>query len=332
MRVLAGDIGGTHTRLAIYDNHELIYERQYPSRAANSVTEYLNDFIKGFIGSLKDFEKGRKEAMPQKACLAIAGVIEHGKVMATNLPWTIESEDISRFLGMKAEDVKLINDFEAAALGITLLRPDQFIKIGGMEPKPYGIKAIIGAGTGLGEAIIVPIEKGVKVIATEGGHADFAPANEIQIELLRYLIKRFGHVSTERVLSGPGLVNIYRFLIEKNKGCPAQADIDPTEITKGAIKYGDTFCIEALNIFSSIYGSEAGNLALRYLATGGVYLGGGIATKIIPFLTDGRFREAFESKGRMSQVLKNIPVFFVTEPRLGLIGARITAQGFHAPS
>jgi glucokinase len=322
MRVLAGDIGGTHTRLAIYEDAEIIHERQYPSQAIKDITEHLDNFIKGF-----------KSSMPQKACLAIAGVIDGNRVKATNLPWAIDSEEAAKSLGMKDEDVRLVNDFEAAAWGITALMPGQLIKIGGAEPKPDRPKALIGAGTGLGEAIIAPIEGGrVKIITTEGGHADFAPVNETEIGLLRHLIKRFGHVSTERVLSGPGLVNIHNFLLEKKGGSPDTAITDPSEITKGAIERGDIACIETLALFSSIYGAEAGNLALRCLATGGIYLGGGIAARILPFLTDGGFRKAFEAKGRMSAILKNIPVFLVTEPRLGLIGARIIAQGAHGPN
>ena len=333
MRILAGDIGDTATRLAIYDDDEIIYERQYPSQAVSAVTKHINDFIDGFIAFQKKSKNAPKELTIMKACLAIAGVVKNNGVKATNLPWVIETEDIAASLGMKVEDVRLVNDFEAAAWGITALPPGQLIKIGGAEPEPDRPKALIGAGTGLGEAIIAPVGKRkVRVIATEGGHADFAPVNETQIGLLRHLIKKFGHVSTERVLSGPGLVNIHRFLIEKNKGRHTTAGIDPAEITKGAIKDGDAVCIEALGIFSSIYGSEAGNLALRCLATGGIYIGGGIAAKILPFLTDGGFRKAFEAKGRMSATLKKIPVFLVTEPRLGLIGARIIAQGSHAPS
>lgn len=322
MRILAGDIGGTTTRLAIYEDAEIIYERQYPSQAVKDITKPLNDFINGF-----------KSSRPQKACLAVAGIIDGNRATATNLPWVIDGGEAAKSLGIKGEDVRLVNDFEAAALGITALEPSQLIKIGGGEPIPNRPKALIGAGTGLGEAIIVPVEQGkFKIIATEGGHADFAPVNETEIGLLRHLIKKFGHVSTERVLSGPGLVNIYNFILEKKDGIRNPPITDPAEITKGAVERRDIACIEALEIFSSIYGSEAGNLALKCLATGGIYLWGGIAAKILPFLTDGRFRTAFEAKGRMSAILKNIPVFLVIEPRLGLMGARIIAQEAHAPN
>ena len=261
---------------------------------------------------------------PDKACLAAAGIIDDNRLEAVNLPWVIDGTQLARSTGMKS--VRFVNDFEAAAWGITLLKPDQLIQIGGQDPKPDGPRAILGAGTGLGEAIMLQLKKGgAMVLPTEGGHTDLAARNETQIDLLRYLMKKFGHASVERAISGPGLVNIYDFLSLKN-GREAGNIGGPALITKYAIEKKDAICIETIRLFSGMLGSEAGDLALRCLATGGVHIAGGIAPNILPFLTDGAFRAAFESKGRLSYVLKKIPVFVVIEPWLGLLGAGIIAR------
>jgi len=317
MKVLAGDIGGTNARFAIIEKDKIIFERHYPSR----------DFDK-FEDIFAVFVKDAPEPVPSSACLAVAGVVEENRVEATNIPWTIDGNDLKKRFGL--ETIHLVNDFEAAAWGITVLHRDHLVQIGGGKPISDGPKAVLGAGTGLGQAILVSCNKGYKVLPTEGGHVDFAPRNEEEIRLLRYLMKEFSHVSVERILSGPGLVHIYKFLLEEQDSKESvftKQSVHEKDraayITQHAVQGTDEMCRQAVRIFCSIYGAEAGNLALKCLATGGVYVAGGIAPKILPILSEGGFRQAFEAKGRMEKVLKHIPTYVVISPQLGLLGAAL---------
>jgi glucokinase len=320
VKVIAGDIGGTNARFAIIERDKIFFEKHYPSR----------DFDK-FEDVFAVFVKDAPEPVPSCACMAVAGVVEGNRVEATNIPWTIDGNDLKKRFGL--ETLRLINDFEAVAWGITVLHRDQLVQIGGGKPISDGPKAVLGAGTGLGQAILVPCNKGYRVLPTEGGHVDFAPRNEKEIELLRYLMKEFPHVSVERILSGPGLVHIYEFLLEDQnykksvftKQSAPEKD-KAAHITQQAVQGTDELCRQAVSMFCSIYGAEAGNLALKCLATGGVYVAGGIAPKILPILSEGGFRQAFESKGRLEKVLKHIPTYVVISPQLGLLGAAITAR------
>lgn len=312
MTLLVGDIGGTNTRLAIFQNGEVIYERTYPSQGIKSLAECISGYLNESV-----------IPVPHKACLAAAGVIEDNRLRPVNLSWDIDGGQVARATGLKS--VRFVNDFEAAAWGTTLLKPGDLIQIGGGSPRPDSPRAILGAGTGLGEAIMIPIPSGgIKVLPTEGGHTDLAPNDDAGMRLLAYLMKKFGHVSVERAVSGPGLINIYDFLSSES-GNKLGHVRDPVLITESALEKKDAVCTETLRVFSTIFGSEAGNLALKCLATGGVYIAGGIAPNILPFLTGGEFREAFESKGRLSYVLKKIPLFVVTKPSLGLLGAGVIA-------
>jgi glucokinase len=317
VKVLAGDIGGTNARFAIIKGSKIIFEKQYPSR----------DFDK-FEDVFAVFVKDAPKPVPSHACLAVAGVVEGNWVEATNIPWTIDGNNLKERFGL--ETLRLINDFEAAVWGITVLHRDQLFQIGGGKPISDGPKAMLGAGTGLGQAILVPCNKGYRVLPTEGGHVDFAPRNEEEIRLLRYLMKEFSHVSVERILSGPGLVHIYEFLLKEQNfkesvltKQSAKGKDEATYITKHALQGTDELCRQAVRIFCSIYGAEAGNLALKCLAIGGVYVAGGIAPKILPILSEGGFRQAFESKGRMEKILKHIPTYVVISPQLGLLGAAL---------
>ena len=320
MKVLAGDIGGTNARFAIIEGNTIIFERHYPSR----------DFDK-FEDVFAVFVEDAPEPVPSHTCMAVAGVVEGNRVEATNIPWTIDGHDLKERFGL--ETLRLINDFEAAAWGITVLHRDHLVQIGGGKPISDGPKAMLGAGTGLGQAILVPCNEGYRVLPTEGGHVDFAPRDEKEIELLRYLMKEFPHVSVERILSGPGLVHIYEFLLEEQdsrEGIFFKQSVHEKDqaafITKHALQGTDELCQRAVRMFCSIYGAEAGNLALKCLSTGGVYVAGGIAPKILPILSEGGFRQAFESKGRMEKVLKHIPTYIVTSPQLGLLGAALIAR------
>ncbi len=307
MQVLAGDIGGTNTRLALVDEGRILFQRQYPSSE-----------MKGIDEAIERFRADLQAPLPEAAAIAVAGVVEGQCVKATNIPWTLCAESIKQ--GAKLKNVILLNDFEAAAWGVLTLDSGDLVTLGGASPDPSGPKAVLGAGTGLGQALIVPCgPNDFKVLPTEGGHTDFAPRNEEQMELLRFMMARTEHVSVEQVLSGPGLVNIYNFL-EPLPELPQGEDI-PGWITKTAMTEPDSTAARALKIFVEIYGAEAGNMALKTLATGGVYIAGGIAPKILDALKKWGFRQAFEAKGRMKRILKKIPSWVVINPDLGLAGA-----------
>ncbi len=309
MKILAGDIGGTNTRLAILEDTRVLLERTYPTKSESNLKDCLFAF---------KTETGQD--MPRWACLAVAGVVEGGQVKGTNIPWDIDAEGIRKSLHL--ELVKLINDFEAAAWGVTRLLPGQYVQLGGGIPESSFPKAVIGAGTGLGQAILAPCRDGYSVLATEGGHASFAPETEDEIGLLEFLMKSYTHVSVERVLSGPGLIDIHEFY-RRRLGLPlTPKEETPPSITAAALSGSDRTCVLTLELFCRCYGAEAGNLALKSLARGGVFVAGGIAPKILPLLKrNDIFRNAFESKGRMKRVLQQIPTYVVTTPYLGLIGA-----------
>jgi glucokinase len=320
VKVLAGDIGGTNARLAIIEGDKILFEKHYPSKDFNKFEDVFAVFV-----------KDAPEPVPSRACMAVAGVVGGNRVEATNIPWTIDGHDLKERFGL--ETVYLINDFEAAAWGITVLHKDHLVQIGGGKPISNGPKAILGAGTGLGQAILAPCNKGYRVLPSEGGHVDFAPRNEEEMRLLRYLMKEFPHVSVERVLSGPGLVHIYKFLLEERdseESILTKQSVHEKDqavfITRHAVQGTDELCRQAVRMFCSIYGAEAGNLALKCLAAGGVYVAGGIAPKILQILSEGGFRQAFESKGRMEKVLKHIPTYVVISPQIGLLGAALMAR------
>jgi len=318
MQVLAGDIGGTSTRLAYFDaaceKLTLIAEGRFPSQKFGS----LEEIVKRFNG-----EQGLNS---ERACFGIAGPVRNGTVRTPNLPWSVNAEDLSRASGIP--EVRLINDLEAHVYGIDLLGPEDFEVLSEGLPNPNGTIALVSAGTGLGEAVAYWDGAAHRPHPSEGGHADFAPRTEIEAELLLYLRDAHGRVSAERVLSGPGLRNIYRFLrdVRRFPESPAIAEEmladDPAAVITRAALSGDCpLCRQVLDLFISLYGAEAGNVALRYLATGGIYLGGGIAPKIIERLKGPGFMLAFTSKGRLSPLLEAIPVQVILNEQSALLGA-----------
>ncbi|MBV8052129.1 MAG: glucokinase, partial [Acidobacteriaceae bacterium] len=243
-----------------------------------------------------------------------------------NLPWIIESKHLADKLGLAG--VSLINDLEANAWGISTLQAKDLISLNTIKSSPIGNQAVISAGTGLGEAGLYWDGTRYHIFASEGGHADFAPRDELQMELLRYLIAHFGHVSYERVVSGPGLVNIFYFLRDTKRGTEPtwlteeMAQGDPAAAISRAASEGQCpLCEQALDLFVSIYGAEAGNLALKVKATGGVYLGGGIAPKILTKLAGPLFMQSFLAKGRMQALLETIPVRVINNDSTALMGA-----------
>jgi glucokinase len=318
MLVLAGDIGGTSTRLAYFDSAggELtpLIEKRFSSRAGGSLEEIVSRFIA---------EEG---LTAERACFGIAGPILQGRVRTPNLPWSVDAVELARLLKMPA--VELINDLEANAFGIDLLGADDLVVLNRGVPDPAGTIAVVSAGTGLGEALAYWDGSAHRPLRSEGGHADFAPRTELETELLLFLRAEHGRVSTERVVSGPGLRNIYRFLrdsrhiAESPAVAVAMQQGDPSAaISRAALAGECPLCEQALDIFVSLYGAEAGNVALRGLATGGVYLGGGIAPKIIERLKGPGFMLAFTAKGRLSPLLENIPVRVILNDRTALLGA-----------
>jgi len=317
--VLAGDIGGTKTNLAIFSvrGEKLHVEtsRNFQSKRYSGLTPVIEEFLQ------------ESRCNVDAACFGIAGPVVDGKVKTTNLPWLVDAVEVSHAL--KLNDVTLLNDLEAAAYGIFSLENDEFYSLNEGLMRHSGNKALIAAGTGLGQAILFDDGRRFRPMASEGGHGDFAPRSEVEIELLRYLIDHFEHVSYERVVSGPGLFNIYRFLKE-SRGLEepnwlaqriAEGDDPSAEVTKAALAKEADVCVRALDLFVSIYGAEAGNLALRAKSVRGLYIGGGIAPKILPKLKDGTFMRAFTDKGRYADFNAAIPVQVVLNQDAPLRGA-----------
>jgi glucokinase len=318
--VLAGDIGGTKTHLGLYRVEggapALLRDRLYATREFKTLEEVARDFLSGAWAI-------------DAACFGVPGPVIGGVSHATNVHWTMEERALASALGVPG--ARLINDLEATAYGMLHLQESETAVLQrGEPPASRAPIAVIAAGTGLGEAGLVPLDDGRwRSIASEGGHTDFAPRGREQIELLEYLGSEFDHVSFERVLSGPGLVNIYKFLKACTPGAEPQwlADefaraTDAAEVISAAALTGrDPRCVEALRIFTDIYGAEAANLALKFMALGGVYIGGGIAPKILPMLSDGGFVRAFLAKGRLDKVMARIPVRVSLNQATALIGA-----------
>lgn len=323
MSYLAGDIGGTKTHLALYQDQggktTCVKDQKFPSKDYPNLRTIVKKFLVG-VG----FEI-------ERACFGIAGPVEDGKSKATNLPWLIDSKQLETEL--KIEKVALINDLEANAYGLKVLSDDEFFILNEGDPNAYGNQAMISAGTGLGEAGIYFDGKDHLPFACEGGHTDFGPRNEVEDQLLHYLRKKFEHVSYERILSGPGLYTLYQFVVETK-----QEDEDPEALE--LINNGDSprlvsqlglsgesaACAKTLQLFASIYGAEAGNIALKIFALGGVFIGGGIAPKILEVIKKGDFMESFRGKGRFAQLLSDIPVKVVLNDNTALLGSMYYAR------
>jgi glucokinase len=316
--ILAGDIGGTNARLAYFQPQNghlrLVSERVFPSREYSELGEIVSRFLED------------SATRPEVACFGIAGPVRNGRVETSNLPWIIEQSRLAKQIQLPA--TRLINDLEASAWGIGALTPQDLIPLNRVAPA-VGNQAVIAPGTGLGQAGLFWNGSQHQVFACEGGHVDFAPQGDLQIELLRFLSTRFEHVSYERVLSGPGLVNVYEFLREK-KGCADEPAGFAAQLGHGdaaaAISHAglngtNRLAEQALDLWISVYGAEAGNLALKTMATGGIFLGGGISPKILPRLAGPLFMRAFLDKGRLRPLLESIPVHVITNDKAGLLGA-----------
>jgi glucokinase len=291
---------------------------RYPSAAHASLEEVLSDFLAG------------EKHPPSAAAFGVAGPVRAGVARVTKLPWVIEERLLSRRLGLRR--VRLVNDFVAAALGLSYVPARRLAVLSRGRPEPAGPIGLIGAGTGLGQAVLLSIDGRYEPFPSEGGHADFGPRTPQEDGLVRFVRKLYGRVDRDRLLSGEGLRLIYDFLAAEaqTSESPAvrsafQYEDRSVVISRFALDGADPLCAEALRLFLAIYGSEAGNLALQYRATGGVFIGGGIAPKILPAFRQGGFLEAFRGKAPLDQWLANVPVRVVLEPELGLFGAAVAA-------
>ncbi len=316
--VLAGDIGGTHARLALFDVDDGAFTRRAAETYRSVRYTSLEEIVRSFMAS--------HQAEPVAACFGVPGPVREGRARITNLPWTVEAARLAASAGI--DRIGLINDLEAQAWGVATLGPDDFVVLNDGDPDAVGNRALIAAGTGLGQAGLFWDGVEHRPFASEGGHASFAPRDELEIALLDFLSRRFGgHVSWERVVSGPGFVNIHDFLIEYRRAQASEEhkDVlrktDPAEITESALARDCPLCVEALDLFVHFYGAEAGNLALKLMAIGGVYLGGGIAPRIVDKLRRGGFMDAFLDKGRMRPLLAAMPVRVIMREDAALLGA-----------
>jgi glucokinase len=317
--ILAGDIGATRTRLAAFETEgnrlQAVVEKIYLNHDYSGLPEILPQFI-------------RSEGIPvHSACFGVAGPVRSGRSKISNLPWIIDSRELATQLRLNS--VGLLNDLEAYAYGIDALDSKDFITLSEGSDDAEGNRAVISAQTGLGVAGLYWDGFRHHPFPCEGGHADFAPRNDLQMELLGYLLKKYGRVSGERILSGPGIRNIYDFLRDTRKAeeptwlhdqLAAAADA-PALISQLASEGKAAICDQALSIFVSVFGAETGNCALHYMATGGMFIGGSIAAKNVHKMKDPVFMQSFLDKGRMEVLLKDVPVKIVLNDDCGLIGA-----------
>lgn len=318
MVILAGDIGGTKTTLALCDTQgTILVDTTYPSQQAPDLVEIIHQF-RSSLDILN---------VPiERACFGVAGPVQQGHAQPPNLSWAIDAGELAAELRLPS--VRVINDLEATAYGINVLDPKDLLTLNSGQPDGVGNVAVIAAGTGLGEAGLVWNGKHHHPFACEGGHVDFAPGNRLQVRLLEYLMEKFDHVSWERVVSGPGIYNLYQFLVhqEIDEEPPWLAERlcqdDPASvITQAALVNQCPLCSYTLELFLALYGAAAGNLAMKFMATGGVFIGGGIAPRIFPYLETANFMKAFRDKGRMSSLLDAIPIHVILNPKTALLGA-----------
>lgn len=318
--LLAGDIGGTKTILAIYSEEggarQAMVEKTYPSAAYSSLEKIIAEFLTS------------TDLPVDRACFGLAGPVVNQQSRITNLPWVISNKRLQEALGVSS--VALLNDLQAIAFAVPHLQPDEVHTLHAGDPLPGGNIAVIAPGTGLGEAYLTWDGQRYHAYPSEGGHGDFAPTSPIEIEMLRYLMDRLDHVSYERLASGSGFPNIYNFLRDAGYAQEPtwlteqlRQSSDPSPIIVSAGIAGDPpceLCSMAVDLFVSILGAETGNLALKLIARGGVYLGGGIPPRILPALEQQRFMRSFLHKGRMADLLLSMPVKVILNPRMALLG------------
>lgn len=325
--ILAGDIGGTKTNLALFRTEGPALAREEIRSFRGSDYPSLEAMIREFLGSGGDADL---------ACFGVAGPVLSGESRMTNLPWTVREESLRAACG--ARRCFLVNDLFATAFAVPRLSPGDFAVLQEGRAEPGGCMAVVAAGTGLGVAFLVPSGKGYLPFASEGGHVGFSPRDAREVALRAWFGERYGRVSVERLVSGPGLYGIYRFLRER-EGFPESSRVDarlsaedpPVVISEEGLRGGSAASREALRVFASLYGAATGDLALAFLATGGVVLGGGIAPAILPVLSEGPFLEAFRAKGRFGGLLSSVPVRVVLDDKAALLGAAHYARETAGP-
>jgi len=318
--VLAGDIGGTKTNLGLFvmgkKRPRLRYKVSYSSDDYNNLEDIIDKFLAG------------KKVKPVRACFGVAGPVKNGRCKTTNLPWNISEKNIQK--QFKLKKALLINDLSAMAYSVPYLSGSEVARLNLIRSPGKGNISLIAPGTGLGQALLV-FYKGIYLpVSSEGGHTDFAPNNDLELGLLQFLAKKYGHVSIERILSGPGLYNIYEYLVSSGMFKAPKwldkkvKDGDPARvINETASDKGQKLCVKVIDVFISILGAVAGNLALTGMTTGGVYLGGGIPPKLLWRLKQGIFMKSFTEKGRFKDVINKIPVKVILNNNAALLGAAI---------
>ena len=338
MFLLAGDIGGTKTILRLVE----VTEVTLTEKTFKTVREaqYISASFPDLVPMVQEFLAQDKYIKPQSACFAIAGPVVNNTCHLTNLNWVLDAQRLE--IELDIPKISLLNDFAANSFGILGLKDFDVHTLQSGEARDDSPIAVIGAGTGLGEAFLVPQGKKYQIFASEGGHTDFAPRNDLEIDLLRYLQKKLNieHISVERIVSGQGIVSIYQFLRDSGFAQESadiaerirlweqetQKTIDPAAIiSQAAFKQSDRLSEKTMDIFIEAYGAETGNLALKLLSYGGIYIAGGIAAKILPLIQDGKFLKTFKDKGRVSTLIEAVPVHIVLNPQVGLVGSVLYA-------
>ncbi|HKH70080.1 MAG TPA: glucokinase [Vicinamibacterales bacterium] len=319
--LVAGDVGGTKTLLGVFG-------RGNPRPAPQAVHSYATASFASFADILDAFARDVNHPLTVEAvALGVAGPVVDNRAMLTNVGLEIGAMEIGARFGTRR--TRLLNDLEAMASSIEVLTADELTSLQDGVPHLTGSRAVIAAGTGLGQAYLHRVDGGWQPVPTEAGHADFAARTDRELELVRMLRERYGRAEVEQVISGPGLLNVHRFT-HRGGECPVVSDLDapeaPALVSQAALGGRCQHCAEALRMFVSAYGAEAGNLALRTMATGGVYIGGGIARKILPALTNGNFIDAFRAKEPLSALVARIPVYVILNEEAGLLGAAVSAQ------
>lgn len=322
--LLAVDLGGTHTRLRLANGDADVPHSQLERHVRTADFPDLTSLLRHFF-------QATGCPPPARACLAVAGPVWDGpkgqRARVTRLQWEIDGRALRRELGF--EQLRLINDFEAIGHALAGIPEEELHCLQAGEPEAQGTRALIGAGTGLGQALLPHDGQDHRVLPTEGGHADFAPGDALQLELLRHLQGRYTHVSWERLVSGPGLALIHDFLCQRAGHLP-EFDLDdprtPARISERALDQDEPFACQALDLFLRLYGAQAGNLALTAMARGGLYIAGGIAPRILPRLSPDGFLAAFRNKGRMTELMHRFPVHLVLTEQPGLLGASLVAS------
>ncbi len=318
MMILAGDIGGTNTRLALFEGDSMLVEKKFSSKKYKSLEEIVLEFLK------------TEKKKISKACFGVAGPVRNGQCKATNLPWIIDVASLRTACGIPS--VFLLNDLEAKAYGIRMLKKEELFLLH-TGSRQEGNQALIAAGTGLGEAGLYWDGKEHRPFACEGGHTDFGPRDALEIELFVYLQKKFKHVSYERIVSGPGIHVLYQFLIDSGKEKESESvrlemekKDPPLVISEHAIKHRDPVCLRAINWFLSLYGAESGNLALKMFSLGGFYIGGGIAPHLVNEMKTGSFLSSFMNKGRFQSLLETMPIYVILNDDASLLGCAFYAR------